>query len=987
MNWANFQTHDDGPTKSFEVMCNQLFKNWVNQEYNDDIISFSFVNGAGGDGGVESYAVLKDQSVVGLQAKWFPESMDSSKIAQIRGSITTAMKVRPETARYIVCIPRDLASKTNKGKNSEDLRWHELQKEIATQFPNLQLDLWTETRILEELQKESSAGIYKYWFEKSEISEDNLKLSFSKSKNSWLTTKYVPELNTFGSIHSNICKYICTLEIKNNLLSVIDPVVSMAENALQSIGAINQSSSDVETDFTEILREIELKLQSIKTGYLDVLDWLINEDRPQFRCNKDTLRFYFHSEINRIKECGEYNSYYFRVNPLVAILEELDKINIRVPLDQLELATEHRPLVFLGEPGTGKTHGIAAVVEELLNDCCHIPILIQARDVPKEWSWKDIIHNTMGLSNSWNECETWQGLISLANRTQRKLLNQFGRVATLPKVLIVVDGIDESSDYRKWIDRVQETQAISDTYPQIKFCFLSRPFVFRGQNLNVKTVELAASGDVSTFRLFDSYVQYYNINITNHRWVKNAINTPLALKLFCEINKEKTITYNSPASLSISALLKEKINLLEKEYCENNPEFHIEDQYVFRTICLLAGVFNNHSCCERNCMLEQLSRELSIGGNQVRTLITFLENYGLLHMYCKEGEGLLSSNTYYYSPGIQGYFDYAGALLLLDKYDSPANIDFAENSALSRNALYMLSVISLQTYSYLLTTNASLTHAIDDYFKTELYYFSLRQTTYEMAEQYKSELLQTMSKNAELLHEITNYVILPLSKDVNHPLGVSLLHEFLSHFTNPAKRDLFWSVPSDLSVEESELWYSSAEVNLEKAEYQLCETDTFNGLPTVYAWMLSSTDNSKRQFCRVSLMKWALQVPSEFYKLFQLFAAVNDPQIQNDIFSILMSLLFESSNSELLVSAAHWVMENILSGEHINSNRDVAIRYYATSIVRRAVEFHLLSAEDTKKYLPPYPNATFDIELSQEAVNGKIKYTNFGHEKYTSDRH
>ena len=80
MNWANFQTHDDGPTKSFEVMCNQLFKNWVNQEYNDNIISFSFVNGAGGDGGVESYAVLKDQSVVGLQAKWFPESMDSSNI-------------------------------------------------------------------------------------------------------------------------------------------------------------------------------------------------------------------------------------------------------------------------------------------------------------------------------------------------------------------------------------------------------------------------------------------------------------------------------------------------------------------------------------------------------------------------------------------------------------------------------------------------------------------------------------------------------------------------------------------------------------------------------------------------------------------------------------------------------------------------------------------------------------------------------------------
>lgn len=104
MNWTNFQTYGMAPDKAFEVLCNQLFENWSKEEYKSDIASIRVVNGAGGDGGVESYATLKDGSIIGLQAKWFPTSMVSSQIAQIKNSIKTAKKVRPEISRYIVCV-------------------------------------------------------------------------------------------------------------------------------------------------------------------------------------------------------------------------------------------------------------------------------------------------------------------------------------------------------------------------------------------------------------------------------------------------------------------------------------------------------------------------------------------------------------------------------------------------------------------------------------------------------------------------------------------------------------------------------------------------------------------------------------------------------------------------------------------------------------------------------------------------------------------
>lgn len=58
MNWTNFQTYGMAPDKAFEVLCNQLFENWSKEEYKSDIASIRVVNGAGGDGGVESYAFI-----------------------------------------------------------------------------------------------------------------------------------------------------------------------------------------------------------------------------------------------------------------------------------------------------------------------------------------------------------------------------------------------------------------------------------------------------------------------------------------------------------------------------------------------------------------------------------------------------------------------------------------------------------------------------------------------------------------------------------------------------------------------------------------------------------------------------------------------------------------------------------------------------------------------------------------------------------------
>ena len=88
MDWTKFNNHGESPNHAFEVMCNILFKCWLKKEYKDNISHFAFVNGSGGDGGVEAYGLLKSGDIIGVQSKWFPQKMEASQFKQIEICIT-----------------------------------------------------------------------------------------------------------------------------------------------------------------------------------------------------------------------------------------------------------------------------------------------------------------------------------------------------------------------------------------------------------------------------------------------------------------------------------------------------------------------------------------------------------------------------------------------------------------------------------------------------------------------------------------------------------------------------------------------------------------------------------------------------------------------------------------------------------------------------------------------------------------------------------
>lgn len=107
-----------------------------------------------------------------------------------------------------------------------------------------------------------------------------------------------------------------------------------------------------------------------------------------------------------------------------------------------------------------------------------------------------------------------------------------------------------------------------------------------------------------------------------------------------------------------------------------------------------------------------------------------------------------------------------------------------ESISIFQNTLYTLTIISIQSFDYLLVSNPTIDTIVDPWFKEELYFIALRHSDPCNAEKYKEPLLQKMSESAEALISITNNIILPLSRDLRHPLGSALLNQFLSEFAS-----------------------------------------------------------------------------------------------------------------------------------------------------------------------------------------------------------
>lgn len=954
MDWSKFNNHGESNNRAFEVMCNLLFESWCKRDYSQQLSTFSFINGAGGDGGVEAVAYLIDNQIIAVQSKWFPNKVDNTQIKQIETSFKTALNVHPNITKYVVCIPRDLGDKKIiKGgastNNTERNKWNRLVLKLTSTNPNTEIILWDETSIQRQLTRPENEGIYKFWFENTVVFESQIKLAYEKVKYGWGNLKYIPEIHIAGYIHKKLECFIDSTELFKGRIRTIEEFIGKLERLQNSYKDLLELGLPVET--YNLAEKIKNDIKKI-TDLINVFNINLDMMKTGGRAKEINDNLILDCSVRDLTDSPFYFGKYFHFIEVKKILEDIE--NNFYQVSNLFKYPDSNKMIFLGGQGTGKTAGIIAEASNLLENSYHLPIIIHAREYKEGDTWSAIISNTLSLGNNWNEIELF-GALQIA-----AFMKGFNTkdVNIEPKCVIMVDGIDEAPSWQFWKQKIEETTAFKDKFPRTKFVFLSRPYVFENfSKLSYRDCFnfLPITGDGEIEKVCDSYLEKYNIDIGENYWIKSYLKTPIAIKLFADIYRDKKIENLGKNTLVLTKLFKEKISSMEELYSISHNE--VRGIPVIQTILTeLALLFAKKNSIQYEEIYQRISEQFRSSLNDI---LHFLVDEGFLYTYNRKDDEF-STPEIFYSWGIQPAFDYLIAQKKYQSIQTDKKIKI-ENS----NGIYqMLSLIAIENGK-----------CITEYPKVEvskeisfyLVCYALANCSPTIAKKYVEFLLAEMKKSVEKFRYIFCNVIQSTYRINQHPLGVLLLDTFLRQFDKPAERDIWWSIPINLYNGKNIDQNIDFEKNLENIK--IYESDSYYSSPLLIVWSFASVRNTIRKNNRVKLLSWGIRKPLEFLKLFEKCNTINDFQVIEDLFAVAYGLALEQNISDkYLTEISNWCLENLFSRRGLKKYENITIRYYASSIVKIAISRNLL--DESQRYLvtPPYDYKISKLQLYRPAL-------------------
>lgn len=957
MDWTKFNTHGESHNHAFETMCNLIFEYWCKEQYLEHLSHFSFVNGSGGDGGVEAYGIIDNKEIVAVQSKWFPDKLGSTQISQLKRSFKTAMKVRPQIIRYIVCIPRDLGStRIVKGgeiaKETEEEKWNTFVSECCEKYPNVKIELWSETSIQEKLTQPKLSGIYNFWFEQNTLQNSIFEGSFRKAVNSWANTKYIPDLYTEGFIHKQLELFLGSEELTktkyNELCSIILKLRQLkrayeellALNAFDKIELGNKIRNDITILSTWIVF-LENEKISVKSG-----NSIIFRDSFRLNCTENDLT---KSKI--------YFNKYFHFRDVEHILKSInDDFN---KFTKIVEAYEGNKKIIIGNPGCGKTTAIVSEISRFLENQTHLPILINAKDFGGNDTWTTILEKTLGLSSNWDEESLFRALECLTSLRDSHIDSEYG---VIYKTVICVDAIDEAKSWEFWRNKIGEVKAYEEKFKRIVFVFLSRPYVFEEDFLKTHRGclhKMPNSGDVEAENLCDLYFDKYSIEIGKNRGLKGLLRTPISVKLFCDIYRGKNVEKIENITTIITALFKKKIELMEFKY-NQKENLRSSQNLIYNTLCEVAPLFID----KVDLSFDEIKSGVGINRDEeLEKIVEFLKEEGYIYSFTLKKVDFCPVETRY-SWGIQPAFDYLMAQKL---YESLLKGEIIGESY-STGIYQMLALIVLENDRKFLFDYNNI--EIDNGLMFELVCFSLANVSVKIAEEFRDYLKKIIKNSVAQFREIINNVVIPVCKAESHPLGGMFIDEILRDFESPAERDIWWSIPSYLRNNYRASWRAHSELKFE--EINLEAFDLPYDAPLIIAWSLSSVNNDIRSESRMKLTKWGMKNMDGFWKLFIHMSDVNDEQILEDMFSIAYGIALNPLvQIDYLKNASLWMIDNIFSEKGLMRYENSALRYYATGIVKVAIVKGLIEESNKLIITPPYDYKSKLMEVDIEAIKAK----------------
>lgn len=956
--FEKFNDQGLGKRSAFEKLCCQLFESWGKYEENlKDPWVYRAINGTGGDGGIEAYwHNTKTDEWIGIQAKWFPIQLAKAQLAQIYGSIDTALHIRPTIQRYIVCIPQDLTSAKNakEGKTSigKDKVWSDFKNKIKGAHPSVNLILWDESTILKLLNRHESEGCWRFWFGKSEINPENITLSLNEVT-ARIGARYTPEIAVDGGMSTFLDSFFGTPASRKSLLVDINSPIAKTEHVMGLIDSFLQLDEQTTSGYKDLAAACRSALEGYAAALQNLRAIVVTESGTAPQPSLPDIDYHsiekFHQEIYHLQRSSHLNEHARELN------EALDSFKETPGLWELSKAasnaTSQTHCVIAGDQGTGKTCGIVNKAQKYMKAKHHVPILLLATDFHDGDSWFQAVKRALGLGDNWDEAALWQALTSYA------ALNDYaeGDLYIRSKVAIMVDGLDEASSPSGWEERIREGDTISTTYPRIRFAYTSRPWAarFKDKSLLRCRYQIDGAGDVPAWKLFDRYIEHYNVDLDGNDSYKWLLNTPSELYMFCAAYRNQRLS--EPVSTCLIELTNAEIDRLEDEYagrCGNTASLCCSKP-VRQALDTLSSLFLTTKGNADQAAVQKTLGADGIPDEHSKQLIAFLVQYGILYRTEVAGKSPFAPPINHYSPGSRHLWDYSMAYQLVHGKSQVLGELISDNE----NIANMYGVLLAESGT-LPINSKELVGAVGDQSAREITLYALANIDPNAADAFRPWALAELKHGGDARSDIVNEVVLPVANIQGHPLGSTMLDEFLRTFPNPIARDIAWSFPDTTrnSVPSGDPRYA---FHLERQALEsmprLHSQEAAEQMPLVLAWGLSALSNLRRRHCRSELVTWGLKNPQEFTKLFEHFCRCDDPQIREDMFAIAEEIVCQGKADDATKTALkELVLTSVFSQPNSPHNRDAATRFYGRLLVEDCYRNRLADDAAFNLSKPPY---------------------------------
>lgn len=999
MNWNNFNTYGSNPSDAFETLCNQLFERYLKRVHKNDWTKIRIVNGEAGDGGVEAYGQLKDGKIIALQSKWFRGVLDIGQFRQIKDSINMAMSLRPEIEKYIICIPRDINSlKFGRGKqnepkkpieNHEDKAVETFVNEMKDNHPQLEIEWWFDHNLTLELAESSNEGIQKFWFEKELVSLGYLERLFALGKQGWLQSRYIPELHAQGVIHQTVEELNFSEEFRTSLEDELTEHVDILEEASRNIISFKNSvmcTGSLGNLMATLLEKIDLELVNLRE--------MMNEVNIGNDLYKpiEVSRFDVLPLLKEIRELVQKNGQY---GILVKVAEAVNKYQ---QFKDIDLSTSFFPSIklILGEPGAGKTHGLAnAVDQHILKSAPAIIIQAKGADIT---SWSTLLSTALSLPD-WSLDDILSSLQALAVRCDHQKVKELAKNTELEseqtKVLICIDGLEEDIGKESiWYARIRQATLLSTEYPRTKFMFSARSYFHRPKedpkDNSFAVVSLPKEGDVPVWSVAEEYFseKHFNIKVDQIDRVR-GIDSLFALRLFCEQYKNRTVSKEDVILTAAHELLQLKIERMEEIFKDAHfASISGGSTPVFDSLIAVSSEFYK----EKQLKYEELNSIIksTVGDyfSGYGALIDFLVNNGLLirDEVTMKIAGL-NKKISVYSMINNSAIELIIATRIAEELSSgelakipEVYIEESQDGENSSAELILQAVVDRLFIgeNKLIGDITFPSGGIDKEKIGQLRLSALIHANSSQYTAYRNEVKKLLLSPGFRQYDVLVHLILPSSRFNKNVFGAIFLHQVLMKQKNVFERDKQWSGQDDYerSITKNKDRKNSVKdalVDFFGKELQLSPFSLHDETPLIFAWGLSSIDQDLRDRLRNSLSTWALKQPLEFQKLLGLIFKCDDPQIHEDLASIMIALAGNLKDKTAINSLAKWSIKYVFKKK--TQYRNVIIRQGMRAIVERAYQYNLIKKSEVEICRPVntddhilIPLDTFSIANQSEQI-------------------